>query len=177
VAEVLKEIRAINKPIILTGIDLSSYAHLSELCAQINKPFEMSSMEVGIITSEFLQVLKSNNNFVPHFHLSLQSGSDSVLRAMNRKYTTQQYFEKVQMIRNTFPNARLTTDIICGFPTETDQNHQETMEFVKRVGFDDAHVFPYSRRKGTKAYDLAQVRDSVITERAKQLGDIFHTMK
>ena len=171
--EVLKEIQTIKKPIILTGIDLSSYEHLSDLCAQIDRPFEMSSMEVGIINSEFLQILKANKSFVPNFHLSLQSGSDRVLAAMNRKYTTAEYYEKTKLIRSVLPNARLTTDIICGFPTETEAEHKETIAFVKKVGFDGIHVFPFSRRPGTKAADMPQVQSGVVTRRTKELQNIL----
>ena len=171
--EVLKEIQTIKKPIILTGIDLSSYTHLSDLCAQIDRPFEMSSMEVGIITSEFLQILKANKNFIPNFHLSLQSGSDRVLAVMNRKYTTAEYFEKTKLIRKVFPNARLTTDIICGFPTETEQEHNETIAFAKKLNFAHIHVFPYSRRPGTKAAEMPQLQDSIVTRRTQELQNIL----
>jgi threonylcarbamoyladenosine tRNA methylthiotransferase MtaB len=173
VAEVLKEIGKVNKPIILTGIDLSSYAHLAELCAQIDRPFELSSLEVCVITPDFLQALKSNKHFIPNFHLSLQSGSDRVLSAMNRKYTTAEYFEKTKLIRKHFQNARLTTDIICGFPTETEEEHRETIAFVRKVKFDGIHVFPYSRRTGTKAADMPQIQDSVITGRTRELQNIL----
>ena len=173
VAEVLKEIRTINKPVILTGIDLSSYKYLGALCKAIDRPFELSSLEVCVITCDFLQILQSNKYFTPNFHLSLQSGSDRVLAAMNRKYTAAEYLEKVNLIREYFPNARLTTDIICGFPTETEEEHRETIAFVKKVGFDGAHVFPYSRRTGTTAAEMPQVQSGVITRRTRELQNII----
>jgi len=181
--EIVTEINALpvnKKHIIIVGIDLSDFApSLSELCTAVDKcdkAFELSSFEVRVITSEFLDALAQCKNFIPNFHLSLQSGSDRVLSAMNRKYTTAEYYEKVKLIRKTFPNARLTTDIICGFPTETDTEHNETVVFVKKVGFAGAHVFPYSRRTGTKAADMPQVQDSIITARTKQLGSLFHNI-
>jgi threonylcarbamoyladenosine tRNA methylthiotransferase MtaB len=172
-AEVLKEISTINKPLILTGIDLSSYKFLNTLCGAIDKPFELSSLEVCVITRELLQILKANRHFIPNFHLSLQSGSGRVLLAMNRKYTPAEYFEKTKLIREYFPQARLTTDIICGFPTETEQEHKETLAFVKKVGFDGMHVFPYSRRTGTAAAEMPQVQDSVISNRTKEMQNIL----
>jgi threonylcarbamoyladenosine tRNA methylthiotransferase MtaB len=170
--DVLAEVRATQKPIVLTGIDISSYADLHELCAAADRPFELSSMEVRIINDEFLQILKNNKNFIPNFHLCLQSGCDRVLAAMNRKYTTAEYLARVALIRKYFPNARLTTDVICGFPTETDEDFSETVAFIKKINFANIHVFPYSRRTGTRAAGLPQVQDSVITKRTKVLQDI-----
>lgn len=170
--EVLQEISATDRPVVLTGIDLSSFDELHGLCAVIDRPFELSSMEVRIINDDFLQILKNNRNFIPNFHLSLQSGCDRVLAAMNRKYTAAEYFEKVRLIRAAFPNARLTTDVICGFPTETDEEFAETVGFVKKIGFAHVHVFPYSRRTGTKAAEMPQLQDSVITKRTKILQNI-----
>jgi len=181
--EIVDEINALmpnQNHVVIMGIDLSDYKpSMSELVTAVNtcgKKFELSSLEVRVITPEFLDALKKCEHFIPNFHLSLQSGSDRVLVAMNRKYTADEYFEKVKLIRNAFPHAHLTTDIICGFPTETETEHLETLAFVKKVGFAGAHVFPYSRRQGTKAADMPQVQDSIITTRTKQLSDIFHNI-
>jgi len=171
IEDILKEIRATGKHTVLTGIDLSSYDDLHRLCAAIDRRFELSSMEVCIITDDFLQILGSNKFFIPNFHLSLQSGCDRILDLMNRKYTTADYLARVALIREYFPGARLTTDVICGFPTETDAEFLETVAFVKKVGFAHVHVFPYSRRTGTRAADLPQLQASVITKRTKQLDE------
>lgn len=179
VAEI-NSLPATKKHIVITGIDISDFApSLPELCTAVDtcgKVFELSSFEVRVITPAFLDALKKCKNFIPNFHLSLQSGSDRVLSAMNRKYTAAEYYEKVKLIRASFPNACLTTDIICGFPTETEQEHNETIDFVKKIGFANAHIFPYSRRSGTKAANMPQVQDSIITSRTKQLSSLFHTM-
>lgn len=184
ISEIVAEIQCLTankKELVIVGIDLSDFKpSLGELCTSLDKcgkVFELSSLEVGVITTGFLNALKGCKNFIPHFHLSLQSGSDRVLVAMNRKYTSNEYFEKVKLIRGSFPHARITTDIICGFPTETDAEHNETVAFVKRVGFSHAHVFPYSRRTGTKAAGLPQVQDYVITARTKQIAELFHNIK
>lgn len=142
--------------IVLTGIDISSFGkdtgeslgglikRLSGLKARIR----LGSLEANIIDDGFLGVLAENKNLCPHFHLSLQSGSDKVLKKMNRHYTTAQYMEKVRLIRQYFPDAGITTDVIVGFPGEDETAFAETAEFVSAVGFSDIHVFPYSARKG-----------------------------
>lgn len=177
--EVITEVSAVKDGhIILMGIDLSDFKpSLAKLCIEVEKRgnlFELSSLEVRVVTPELLETLKSCKNFIPNFHFSLQSGSDRVLSAMNRKYTTAEYFERVELIRAAFPNARLTTDIICGFPTETEDEHRESLAFVKKVGFADAHIFPYSRRIGTKAADMTQVQDSIITRRTKEMKNTLN---
>lgn len=110
----------------------------------------------------------------PHFHLSLQSGSDTVLKRMNRKYDTALYMEKTELLRKQFPTMKLTTDIICGFPGETQEEFDETYEFVRKCGIDKVHVFPYSVRQGTRAASMKQV-DGVAkkerTERLRKLSD------
>jgi len=177
ISEIIAEIKDSRGHVILTGIDLSDFKpSLAKLCAAVDQcgnKFELSSLEVGVITCELLRTLGDCKNFVPNFHLSLQSGSDRVLAAMNRKYTAAEYFERVKLIREHFPHARFTTDIICGFPTETQEEHRETVAFVKKVGFCGLHVFPYSCRSGTKAAEMPQVQDSVITRRTKELQNIL----
>jgi len=112
-----------------------------------------------------LTALKNLKDFAPHFHLSLQSGSDSVLKSMNRHYTAKEYIEKVDLIRSYFPDAGITTDIIVGFPTETDENFKETLSLVDRVKFSDIHPFPFSPRQGTVAYKLKDLSPEIKKER------------
>ena len=143
------------KEIVLTGIDLSSYSpsliELLEGLAHLPCRIRLGSLEVGVVTHDFMERLSKIKNFCPHFHLSLQSGCDSVLRRMNRHYTASEYLEKVQLIRKYFPLANITTDVIVGFAGETEDEFNTTAEFVKTVGFGGVHVFPYSRREGTVA--------------------------
>ena len=108
-----------------------------------------------------------------HFHLSLQSGSDDVLKAMNRKYDTAMFKEKIDLIREVFPNAGLTTDIIVGFPGETEENHKETMDFVKEIKFAKTHLFKYSQRDGTRAAAMkGQINGNIKKDRLKDLEAI-----
>jgi len=163
--------------IVLTGINITSYgqdigtslveliSRLSHLSARIR----LGSIEASLITEEFLDAVEEAGNVCPHFHLSLQSGSDEVLRAMNRHYTTQQYFEKVEMIRRRFPAAAITTDIIVGFPAEGEEQFEQTLLFAKKVAFSDIHVFPYSRRSGTAAYPLGSLDPKVVKDRTDRL--------
>ncbi|MFI3167601.1 MAG: tRNA (N(6)-L-threonylcarbamoyladenosine(37)-C(2))-methylthiotransferase MtaB [Bacillota bacterium] len=141
--------------VVLVGIDLSDYeSGLENLALETNKHgvrFRFGSLEASVITEKLLSALKSCENFCPQFHLSLQAGDDETLFAMNRKYTTAEYFEKVQLIREHFENSSITTDIIVGFPTETKSQFEISMQFAKKVEFADIHVFPYSVRSGTLA--------------------------
>ena len=153
-SDIVAEIKACGKPVVLTGIDLSSYgkdngSSLLELCVQVDKcgnKFELSSIEVGVITTELLQALTKCENFIPKFHVPLQSGSDKVLRDMNRKYTSAEYLGAITKIKKYFPNAELSTDVIRGFPTETAQDYELTLQLVESIGFCHVHYFPYSDR-------------------------------
>ena len=130
---------------------------MNELMAKlshINARIRIGSLEESIVTDELLKTLSKMKNFCPQFHLSLQSGSDSVLKRMNRHYTTKEYYDKVNLIRKYFPLANITTDIIVGFANETEEEFKETCSFVEKVGFGQVHIFPYSRRKGTTADKL-----------------------
>ncbi|MBQ7039565.1 MAG: radical SAM protein, partial [Clostridia bacterium] len=128
------------------------------------------SIEPVAITEEFLKRCKALPSFCPHFHLSLQSGCDKILDAMNRRYTTEEYFKKVKLIREFFPDAGITTDIIAGFPGETESDFEETLAFAEKCGFSKIHAFPYSPREGTKAAKLSGLpQKSVRNERAKRL--------
>ena len=172
--------------IVLVGIDVSSFeidgkkglATLLEKLDCFGKRLRLSSMEDNLVDEEFLQRLKNLKNFCPHFHLSLQSGSDGVLKKMNRKYTTSQFLESVNLIRKYFPFAGITTDVIVGFPTETEQQFEETLQFVQKVNFSQLHIFPYSQRSGTVASKLYKdLSGQVKTQRLKELEKVGNEMK
>lgn len=195
--EILKEVKnlALNgyKEVVLTGIHLSSYGldfdnvkNIPEgekfphrrLLALISKIQEvegierirLGSLEPRIITEEFVKGISRLSKFCPHFHLSLQSGSDSVLKRMNRKYTTEEYYEGVSLLRKYFDNPAITTDVIVGFPGETEKEFEETVKFLEKIGFYEMHVFKYSRRKGTVADVMKnQVPEKVKTGRSNVL--------
>ena len=179
ISEIINELKGsecADKSIVLTGIDLSDFKPgLGELCTEVNKlarPFELSSLEVRIITEDFLKTLKNCENFIPKFHLPLQSGSDAVLYAMNRPYKTFEYAEAISKIQGAFQSAVISTDIIVGFPSETDKDFQQTLDFAKKINFNSIHVFPYSVRNGTPAGEMKQLPSHVITERAAALRRI-----
>ncbi len=171
------------REIVIGGIDLSSYGKdlpeqpegLADLVAATAAVpgilrVRLGSLEQGIITREFLERLAAVPAFCPQFHLSLQSGSDTVLARMNRHYTTAEYLEKCDMIRTVFPDAALTTDIIAGFPQETEEEFAETLAFVRRAAFSRIHAFPYSRREGTNAAKMSgQLTEKVKKERCREL--------
>ena len=145
---------------VVTGIDISAYkdeqgrdlADLMWAVKDADTRIRLGSMEVSLITQRFLEVLKQVKRFAPQFHLSLQSGSDNVLKSMNRHYTRAEYLEKCEMIYRAFPNAAITTDIIVGFPTETEEDFCDSLRIVEEAGFSQIHAFPYSPREGTNAY-------------------------
>ena len=169
--------------IVLTGIDISSYRcaeggldALLRALKSCKKRLRLGSLEVRVISESLLEALSEIEGFCPHFHLSLQSGSDSVLSRMNRRYTQSEYIKKVELIRKYFPLAAITTDIIVGFPMETDIEAMETERLVERVRFSDIHVFVYSPRPGTVAYDMPNVDTRVAEERRLRLTDIKHSL-
>ena len=145
---------------VVTGIDVSEYkdekgrdlADLMLAVKDANTRIRLGSLEVSLITPRFLSALKEVKSFAPQFHLSLQSGSDKVLKSMNRHYTREEYLDKCRMIYEAFPNAAITTDIIVGFPTETEEDFIDSMRIVEEAGFAQIHAFPYSPREGTNAY-------------------------
>lgn len=169
---------------VLIGIDISQFGRdtgesLPQLARELRgvpTRIRLGSLEERVVTDEFLREL-SQIDFCPHFHLSLQSGSDTVLRRMNRKYTTAQYLEAVEKIRGYFPTAAITTDVIVGFCGETEEEFAETCDFVKKVGFADIHVFPFSPREGTVAYKWQDVPTEIKTQRAEVLGKIKQQLK
>ena len=170
------------KEIIVSGIEVCSYgadrgegieAFLGVLqdvaSTEGIERIRLGSLEPSSLSPEFIEGLGKIRQMCPHFHLSLQSGSDTVLKLMNRKYDTSLYLEKVALLRAQFPTMKLTTDIICGFPGETDEEFAETFEFVKTCGIDKVHVFPYSIRQGTRAASMKQVDGTVKKERTEVL--------
>jgi len=172
------------KEIILTGIQVASYGedfdneNLPTLIQKILliddiSRLRLSSIEPNAITDEFLKIVASPNKLCDHFHLSLQSGSDATLQRMNRHYTTKQYESIAQNLRNISPNVALTTDIIVGFPGETEQEFNESLSFVKKMAFSRIHVFEYSKRDGTPAATMPdQVPEYVKSARSKQMREL-----
>lgn len=183
---VIEEVRNLSErgfsEICLTGIHLCSYGKdrgedimsllvlIKEIaCFEGVKRISLGSLEPMSITDEFISGLAKIDKISPHFHLSLQSGSDSVLKRMNRHYTSEIYLNRVNELRKFFPMMSLTTDVICGFPEETEEEFEETLRFVDKAGFNKIHVFPYSVRKGTKAASMKQVDAAVKKNRSKRL--------
>lgn len=177
------------KEAVLTGIHLSSYGAdrqeengLLELVMRLQEVegierIRLGSLEPRIITEEFVRSLSGLSKFCPHFHLSLQSGCNETLKRMNRHYTTGEYYEKCCLIREFFEHPAITTDVIAGFPGETEEEFEETLAFVKKVQFYEMHVFKYSRRKGTLAAKMdAQVPEQKKQERSRRLIDLAHDM-
>ncbi len=182
---VKREIEAL-RPLeaVLTAINLTAYNYenqgLTELIkalSELNVRIRLGSLEENIITNEFLLALKGLKDFAPHFHLSLQSGSNNTLKAMNRKYTAEEFLSSIELIRSYFPNAGITTDIIVGFPTETESDFIETLEFVKKARFSDVHCFPYSPREGTKSHKLSDLSSEIKKQRLNKLMELKNELK
>ena len=168
------------KEIVITGIEVASYGKdLKDVTlidaieavheAAPNVRIRLSSLEISVITDDFLRRLKNISQFCDQFHLSLQSGSDNVLKAMNRKYNKETFEKKVDLIRAYYPNAGITTDIIVGFPGETEEDHESTVQYLKDLKLSRIHIFPYSIRKGTKAADMEQVDGNIKIRRKNEL--------
>lgn len=172
--DVVQEVEALAasgyKEIVLTGIHLSSYgadfkrtaenpeaaADLLSLIVRLDRipgieRIRLGSLEPRIITDEFAETLAGLKSFCPHFHLSLQSGCNETLKRMNRHYTTEDYEARCEIMRRYFHNPAITTDVIVGFPQETEEEFEETRQFLKRIHFYEMHIFKYSRREGTRA--------------------------
>ncbi|MCI9124483.1 MAG: tRNA (N(6)-L-threonylcarbamoyladenosine(37)-C(2))-methylthiotransferase MtaB [Eubacterium sp.] len=187
--DVLAEIRALAaggcQEVVLTGIHLSSYGldedpaqrtDLAALLAQVHevdaiRRIRLGSLEPGIVTEEFAAALAGMPKVCPHFHLSLQSGSDSVLKRMNRRYTADAYALHCEILRRYFLDPAITTDVIVGFPGETEEEFEETVRFARRMRFSEMHIFKYSKRKGTKAAKMdGQIPESVKARRSAKLA-------
>ena len=179
--EVTKLVSKGFKEVVLTGIHLTSYGvdnnkgSLLEVIMRLDKieglqRIRLGSLEPRVITEKFAKTLSSSKKICPHFHLSLQSGCDTVLKRMNRKYTTQEYYDKCCILRKYFNNPAITTDVIVGFPQETEEEFEATKVFLEKVHFYEMHIFKYSRRKGTVADKMKeQVADTVKSERSAVL--------
>lgn len=173
------------KEIVLTGIHVSSFGKdfdedislidAIEAVAKVDgiERIRLSSMEPRHISRNFLERMKATGKACDHFHLSLQSGSDDILKAMNRKYDTVIFKQKVNLIREVFPNAGITTDIIVGFPGETEENHKQTMSFVEEIKFSKTHLFKFSPREGTRAAKMGdQINGNIKKERLHDLEKV-----
>ncbi len=169
------------KEVVLSGIDIGKYydkdtnTNFSKLVKLIIdtipdiKRIRISSIEITQINDEFIELLKNNQVIASHIHLPLQSGSDIVLKDMNRKYDTSKFLEIANKLREARPDISLTTDVIVGFPTETDEEYNNSVDFIKKINFSKLHVFPYSMRKNTKAALMKQLPDNVKKDRTSKL--------
>ena len=179
------------KEIVLTGIHIASYGRdikeysLIDLLEKIHSitdstgmRIRLGSLDPSVVTEEFTERLSQLERICPQFHLSLQSGSDTVLKRMNRHYTADEYYKSVTLLRQAFDNPALTTDIIVGFPGETEEEFNQTLAFAEKVGFAKIHIFPYSKREGTVAAKMPdQIPHSVAAEREKRLSDAEKKMR
>lgn len=177
------------REIVITGIEISSYGHdlngkpnLSEALEIMAKAapgvrLHLGSLEPRTITKDFCKRAQALPDFCPHFHLSLQSGCDDTLQRMNRKYNTERFYESVSLLRDYFPNCGITTDLITGFPGETEENFADTLSFIQKCDFSAMHIFPYSVRPGTPAASMPdQVKKAIKQERASRASAIAHQM-
>ena len=186
IEDIDSELKVLNengyKEIVFVGINLSDYGkgtnyslpdalQLAEKYDNI-KRIRLGSLEPDHITREMIEKLGKITKLCPQFHISLQSGSDSVLKKMNRHYTADEYKTLTENLREVFPDATITTDILTGFPTETEEEFLETVEFAKAIKFEKAHIFPYSIREGTVASKLPQLTNAVKENRAKKLTEV-----
>lgn len=172
------------KEVVLTGIHIASYKadtgeNLIDIIELVDKKehidrIRLGSLEPKLLSEAFLSRLSKIKSFCPNFHISMQSGCDTTLKAMNRKYTTSQFLEISKRVKKYFTNASITTDVIVGFPGESDEDFNTTKEFVKKVGFSFIHIFPYSKKAGTPAAIMEnQVPKEIKTKRAKELKEIM----
>ena len=161
---------------VLTGINISSYNDggrglpaLILALKTVDKRIRLGSLECSVITEELLSGLNELRDFAPQFHLSLQSGSSAVLKAMNRHYTREQYLEKCALIYRFFPEAAITTDIISGFPTETEEDFEKSLSIIPEAGFARVHAFSFSPREGTVAYKMKDLPQAIKADRISRL--------
>ncbi|MBQ9950328.1 MAG: tRNA (N(6)-L-threonylcarbamoyladenosine(37)-C(2))-methylthiotransferase MtaB, partial [Clostridia bacterium] len=172
------------REVVLTGIHLMSYGadfkdgtDITDAIALTDdirgiERVRLGSLEPEFVTDKFVRAVSEREKVCRQFHMSLQSGSDTVLMRMNRKYTTESFSAAVEKLRNAMPNCAITTDIIAGFAGETDEEHAQTLQFVEKIGFSKVHVFPYSVRSGTKAENMPDhVRPEVKEKRAHEISD------
>ena len=191
VSEIVAEVKGLDlgegRLVVITGINLGVYngggaerVGLIELCEAVDKigvPFRLSSLYCDVVTDEFVERLKACQNFVPRFHLSLQSGSDKVLESMNRKYTVLQFEKSVGLLRRAWAGVEISADVIVGFPTEGQDDFEGTRRLLERLKLDDLHIFPYSPRKGTIASSWSQITQHVVVERARILKKLHESIR
>lgn len=170
--------------VVITGIEISSWGQdldgeksLMDLLEAVSAAagemrLRLGSLEPRTITEDFCRQAAKLTNLCPHFHLSLQSGCDETLRRMNRRYDTERFYKSVTLLREFFPGVAITTDLITGFPGETEEEFQKTLDFIRRCEFAQIHVFPYSVRPGTRAAAMEQLPKSVKEERAARAGEV-----
>lgn len=178
-----------HKEIVFTGINTGAYGKehgkydLTDLIREISKidgldRIRVSSIEITEIDDKFIEEMRVNHKLCAHLHVSLQSGSERVLQIMNRKYTKAIYLEKINKLKNARPEMNLTTDVIVGFPTETEEEFLECVDYCKEVGFSKIHVFPYSMREGTKAASMSgQIPNNIKKDRARRLIEIDNDLQ
>ena len=176
------------REIVITGIEISSYGRdlagdvsLIDLLEAISPVagemrLRLGSLEPRTITEDFCRRAAKLPNLCPHFHLSLQSGCDATLKRMNRKYDSARYYESVRLLKEYFNGVAVTTDLIVGFPEETEEEFLETLSFIRRCGFAQMHIFPYSVRPGTKAAAMRQLTSAVKEERAARAAEVAEEM-
>lgn len=185
VAEVTDLAKNGYQEVVLTGIHLSSYGidfenedNLLSLIRAVNeiegiKRIRLGSLEPRIITEEFVQAIAALPKMCPHFHLSLQSGCNETLKRMNRRYTSEEFYEKCEILRKYFEKPALTTDVIVGFPQETEEEFETTYEFLKKICFYETHIFKYSKREGTKAAVMqGQIPEQIKAKRSARLIEL-----
>lgn len=181
--DILNEVKQLSddvKEVVLTGINLSDFKidgklGLIRLLQELDifdKRLRLSSMEECIVDEEFLKSLKKLKNFCPHFHLSLQSGCDNVLKRMNRRYSANDFLKACKLIRKYFPNAGITTDVIVGFPGETEEEFTQTKNFLNKVKFSGLHIFSYSRRDKTVASKMIDLDGEIKKNRSMILQSL-----
>ena len=176
------------RELVLTGIEISGWGHdlktgetLIDLLEAVSAAagdmrLRLGSLEPRTVTEDFCRRAAQLPNLCPHFHLSLQSGCDDTLRRMNRKYDTARFYESVTLLRRYFDRPAITTDLICGFPGETEAEFDATLSFIEKCGFAAMHIFPYSIRPGTKAAAMEQVPSAVKEQRAGRAAQAAETM-
>ena len=177
------------RELVLTGIEVASYGldlpgrpGLTDLVCDVAEAagdmrIRLSSLEPTVVTEDFCRRLAAAKRLCRHFHLSLQSGCDRTLKAMNRKYDTAGFYRAVELLREHFPGCALTCDLIVGFPGETEQDHRETLDFIRKCAFESMHIFPYSRRPGTPADSMpGQLENAVKARRALEAQQIARQM-
>ncbi len=190
--DVIKEVKTLvddsKKEIVLTGIHTGNYGRdlklsLADLLEELVKidgleRIRISSIEVTELDEKFMKVLKENNKIVNHMHIPLQSGCDKTLKDMNRKYLTEYFIKKIEEIRSIRPDINITTDVIVGFPGETEEDFETTYKTIEKIKFSKIHVFPYSKRKGTKAATMPnQVNENIKQQRVHKLLELSERLE